>query len=389
MPDQHSDIVLAELERILASASFRQAKRSQDFLRYIVTNTLEAHYDALKERVIGAVVFQKPIDYDTADDSAVRVKASELRKRLAQFYMETGLDHPVTIALPTGSYVPEFRWAATPVVETGLSEAIVPPRRILSARLFPWIGAALCAAALSVYLFGPVWAGTSRSALDQFWQPVFDSPRPVLLCVASPVMFGYYSSEISNMHQIEAASPDMRVSGLIPSRDFIGIGDAYCLAHLSGLFVARSKAMQIRQGNEVTFADLRNSPTVLIGSFTNQWTMKMTGNLRFTFQIDGQRNSIHDQRNPSQRWDETPGVDYALISRLFDSRTGDMLIGAAGLGHAGTELAGEFIANRRYMDAAFHAAPRDWNRHNLQIVLKTEKVGITPGQAKVVAIWYW
>jgi hypothetical protein len=66
-----------------------------------------------------------------------------------------------------------------------------------------------------------------------------------------------------------------------------------------------------------------------------------------------------------------------------------MLIGAAGLGHAGTELAGEFLANRRYMDAAFHAAPRDWNRRNLQIVLKTEPVGITPGQAKVVAIWYW
>jgi hypothetical protein len=77
--------VEAELDRILQSPGFRSSKRSQEFLRYIVITTLDGHLDDLKERVIGHVVFDRLPDYDTGEHSIVRVKANELRKRLAQF----------------------------------------------------------------------------------------------------------------------------------------------------------------------------------------------------------------------------------------------------------------------------------------------------------------
>jgi hypothetical protein len=81
--------IKSELERILTSPGFRTSKRSQEFLRYIVDTALDGRYDDLKEQVIGYQVFQRCPDYDTGEHSIVRVKANELRKRLAQFYAES------------------------------------------------------------------------------------------------------------------------------------------------------------------------------------------------------------------------------------------------------------------------------------------------------------
>lgn len=396
-PAQRSDIVLAEMERILACPSFRNAKRSQDFLRYVVTNTLDGQSDALKERLIGAAVFQKPIDYAPAEDSVVRVMATDLRKRLAQFYLETGLDHPVTILLPAGSYAPEFRWGAEPVAVVEAGERSAPPasgfvraRR----RYLLWSALVVCAAALAVYQFTPLRGVVSPSALDRFWQPVIDSHHPVLLSVASPIVFRLPSVELSDKSQLAAMPPSVCDSKLLPSTGYVGRGDALALAELCSFFRARSKAIQIRMGKDTAFTDLRNSPVVLIGGFSNPWTMKMTSDLRYVFQTAGERNSIQDRTNPSRRWDESSaspggGVDYALISRLFDSRTGDVLICAAGLGHGGTQVAGEFLTSAHYMDAAFHSAPRDWKRRNVQVLLKTELVGGNPGPAKIIDTWVW
>ena len=52
--------------------------------------------------MIGFQVFQRLPDYDTGGQ-IVRVKANELRKRLAQFYSEQGEQSVVQIHLPKAS----------------------------------------------------------------------------------------------------------------------------------------------------------------------------------------------------------------------------------------------------------------------------------------------
>lgn len=104
-------VVRQHLEAILASHAFAGSKRTQEFLRLIVQHTLEGEIDALRERMIGAELFSRPISYDTGNDSVVRVRASEVRKKLAQFYSELGRQEPpVHIELPAGSYVPRFQF---------------------------------------------------------------------------------------------------------------------------------------------------------------------------------------------------------------------------------------------------------------------------------------
>ena len=80
--------VNSQLARILESPHFRNSKRSQALLRFILESALSGDHAPLKERSIGAAVFGREIAYDTAQDPIVRNAAIEVRKRLAQYYLE-------------------------------------------------------------------------------------------------------------------------------------------------------------------------------------------------------------------------------------------------------------------------------------------------------------
>ena len=108
--------------------------------------------------MIGAEMFGRPIDYDTANDAVVRVKANEVRRRLAQYYAEEGTEQdPVWIDLPTGTYVPDFRWAsASPRTSLDIStETQAPPVRIdrLSNRTWLWLSLATVSALLGLVVY--------------------------------------------------------------------------------------------------------------------------------------------------------------------------------------------------------------------------------------------
>src|SRR5580658_8310319 len=108
--------VTQQLERTVRSRHFRNSKRYPSFLRFVVEQTLAGKTEALKERTLGTDVFARRSDYDTNADPIVRVTAGEVRKRIAQYYQESGHEHELRIDLPLGSYVPHFL-PATHVVE--------------------------------------------------------------------------------------------------------------------------------------------------------------------------------------------------------------------------------------------------------------------------------
>ena len=103
-----------ELRTVLASEAFKGGKRAQDFLRLVVEHALAGRLDNLRERMLGVEMFGRPVDYDTANDAVVRVKASEVRRRLAQYYGSLEVPPAVRIDLPPGSYVPQFSFETTP-----------------------------------------------------------------------------------------------------------------------------------------------------------------------------------------------------------------------------------------------------------------------------------
>lgn len=96
------------LAAVMRSTAFRASKQSQHLLQYLVDQTLEGHAEALKERVVGASVFGRDADYDTGTDPIVRVRAADLRKRLAQYYNGEGSGTAIRIEIHPGSYHPIF-----------------------------------------------------------------------------------------------------------------------------------------------------------------------------------------------------------------------------------------------------------------------------------------
>ncbi|HBY62349.1 MAG TPA: hypothetical protein DEH78_21205 [Solibacterales bacterium] len=370
--------VLSELERIVESPAFKGSRRSQDFLRYVILARLDGHLDQLKERAIGAEVFGRDPDYDTGGDSIVRVKANEVRKRLAQFYKD-GPAHEVHVELPAGSYAPEFVWPGE--ARSGAPPAAQPPRKRFIA-LAVFVGLAAVAGA------GVFIAMQQRPArpFEEFWQPVMSSRKPVLLCVAHPVVHHLRGKSLVS------ESPMVPRSDITRDPDhYLGVGDALSLARFSAFFASRGKTAQVRIGTETTYAELRDVPAVFIGAFTNQWTMQLARDFRFVFERDDKGVLIRDQQAPGQRWvfSGDPSTDYAIISRVFDSKTGDLLVVAAGLGHFGTQVAGEFLTNEAYLGQALESAPPDWRRRNVQFVIRGEVIGKTTGPPKVAASHFW
>jgi TolB-like protein/Tfp pilus assembly protein PilF len=116
--------VNSHLHDVLVSDAFKGSKRSQDFLQLVVEHVLAGRLDSLRERTLGAEMFGRRIDYDTANDAVVRVKASEVRKKLTQYYQNLSVSPAVRIALPSGSYVPQF-YFESPLVASAASP--IPP----------------------------------------------------------------------------------------------------------------------------------------------------------------------------------------------------------------------------------------------------------------------
>src|SRR5260370_16495581 len=178
--------VEAELERILQSPGFRTPKRSAEFLRFIVTPSLDGRFEELKERVIGNQVFQRLPDYDTGEHSIVRVKANELRKRLAQFYSETREKSALEIHLPKGSYTPQYRWIE---IDDGPAPAppLAPEERQSPSRLWPWLVAGgIVLSILGLVSWHFLHRKLSPSVVDQSCHPSLQSATAPLLCTASP-----------------------------------------------------------------------------------------------------------------------------------------------------------------------------------------------------------
>ncbi|NYF80242.1 TPR end-of-group domain-containing protein [Granulicella arctica] len=102
------ELIRGHLKDVISSPAFAGSRRAQDFLQLIVEHALAGRFDSLRERMIGAEMFGRPIGYDTANDAVVRVKATEVRKKLAQYYQESVKPLGIRIELPIGSYVPRF-----------------------------------------------------------------------------------------------------------------------------------------------------------------------------------------------------------------------------------------------------------------------------------------
>ncbi len=101
------DEVWEHLEEVLSSDGFRSSERLQNFLTFIVEETLQGRGADLKAYRIAVEAFDYPEDFDPSVNPIVRVEAGRLRSKLDRFYL-TNPDVPMVISIPTGGYAVRF-----------------------------------------------------------------------------------------------------------------------------------------------------------------------------------------------------------------------------------------------------------------------------------------
>ena len=96
------------LQAVCESPSFRTSPKSCEFLRHVFDRALNGDTDELKERLIGMSLLGREATYDTGSDAGVRVRANDVRKRLAAYNTSKTRASGFAFDLPSGSYVPRF-----------------------------------------------------------------------------------------------------------------------------------------------------------------------------------------------------------------------------------------------------------------------------------------
>jgi hypothetical protein len=323
LSEPEKEIIREQVGRLLTSSYFNQSRRSKTFLRFITDHTLSGDAEKLKERTLGIEIFGRSPDYNTGSDPVVRVTASEIRKRLAQYYQEPGHEDELRICLPSGAYIPEFRgpkdvhnsgtWPAVEDLSPQLLAEIAgattgsleeqageqhfetqefgslptghsPEREAQYHKLmakargrFALKLTLICVAAGLLSLgatFG--WQKFHHSAFDFFWRPVFATSDPVLLCVADQV-------QDSGIALRDPADPARHIwfkdNTKQNSFTTVGIDDLNAIIKVASILQSRGKKYTLKGEGATNLADLRAGPSILVGAFDNAWTLRLTSRL--------------------------------------------------------------------------------------------------------------
>ena len=402
--------VKEQVERLLSNSHFNQSRRFPSFLRFVTDQTLIGQPELLKERTLGIEIFGREADYDTSSDPIVRVTATEIRKRIAQYYQEPGHETELRLSLPAGSYVPQFHWPEAAKRNGGTETATIlsPPAAVpdeawkvpaeeVEARRWFWrpVAALILVSLLVLSCAGAGflwWQSTHRSPFDFFWGPLVSANEPVLFCVADQSPYPVIALR-------DAADPS-RKTLLKDDLTAIVIDDLVPVVRVAGLLQSNGKKFALKGESATDLSDLRNGPAVFIGAFDNEWTLRLTAPLRYHFANDPGMTEfrIVDSTDPSQpgwvinRLQQTATNnyrDFAIVARFTDSTTGKLAVVAAGVGRGGTLVAGEYLTDSGDLAQLEHAAARAGNKKNMEVVLSTQIIDGQPGTPKIEASYFW
>lgn len=396
--------VLEQMERLFGHLAFKNSKRSQSLLRYLVEQSLGVTDYHPKERTLGIEVFGQEADYDTSARPIVRVVATEIRRRLAQYYDEPGHEGEIRIELPQGSYTPEFHLPTGSVAAPAPSADSPMPARSATELHEPmekgWSPYAISACLLGAVLFGALigiagWrmaqsrfsrpaasAKPVSSALNQFWGPIIDARGPVQIVVGT--------WRVSYMQQAPLPS-----QGTASVMDAVVWPDLAASSKIIGLLDERQKAFRVEDVRSTTFSDLTQSPVVLIGGFNNPLALSFVDRLRFHFMRKGDARWIADRNDPTKKYFTSGGAipgssrEYAIIARFYNSGTSQFSVIVAGRGGPATTCAGDFVTNDHDMENLVKRLPKGWQSKNIEVLLSLDSLNYQPGAAHIAGVDLW
>lgn len=424
------------LSAVLLSVPFRTSKQSQHLLQYLVDQRLEGRDEMLKERIVGANVFDRNPDYDTGDDPIVRVRAVDLRKRLTQYYAAEGADSPIRIEIHPGSYRPVFvtnaqramaqaadalatrkllpasdfqpvEIVATSTVADSPSESldtvntvakIVDPIR--------WMRITLAIAGLIIILLAAgcvtMWnhiQSTNRSlypwryepSVAAFWSGFLDSNKPTDIVMSdssfslvqdlfqqSFTLQDYlsrsYVTKLGHLPGDQASQAEF-----VAGREITSEGEVQLVQKLAVLDPLHEK-MHVYNAHEYMSDLLRQDNVILIGSrISDPWDELFDSRLNFTFSFGPNGKIINHAPKAGEQsaYASTPTISFCILAYLPNPGHSGKVILIEGASTEATEAAGEFLLSQDSLskfEQMLHVSQLPY----FEVLLKTSEVRGTP-----------
>jgi hypothetical protein len=352
----------AQVERLLTSKTFEASEVHRRLLEYLAEKSIAGDADRLKEYTVGLEAFGKPPSYDPKHDSIVRLQLGRLRQKLAVYYQNEAAEDAVLVSVPKGAFKLIFE------PRLARSEPEQPPARAAWwPRLLPiaLAVAALWALVSTVTLVrAHRWAAPAQEAwsseLEELWAPMAESPRPLLVCLGTPMFvrfpkFGFFRdpkanewAETEKSERIAAAKHAFE-DQVLPSYNFTGAGEASAAFLLARLLATRKHDLQVTRSNILSWQQVAEDNVVFIGppkfnvqlqanALSEEIVMEPAG-IRNRKPKPGEPEFLQDHVQPGT----SEGVTHALITRSrAPSGNGELLV-LSGNASADTLAAAEWL----------------------------------------------
>ena len=424
------------LERVVESHLLKRSTRLREMLLYVGDQTIRQRRSNVREQEIGAAVFGRQALYDTAVDNIVRVNATELRKRLEQYFITEGANETYVLDLPRGgNYCPSFRRrsietvvdSAPPLEEQAETYATLPdlPAPLAappeSASHFPSVpllkGFAIFSILLWAVLAVLLWQvlhlkrqlepWRADPTLDAFWSPFFNSGAETnivggdtSLAIEQLVLKREIPLEeyLSNSYQQQpepGISPDLHDILLqIRGRNSGSVGDFQTARRI---FTLAPYAANLRFGSVKDFLPdaMRTGNVILIGSrASNPWIDLYKS--RLNFYVDFQPSLYHPSSrvlNRAPRAGEQESyesvyerghVGYSVVAFLPNLSPERYVLLIAGTDSQATQAAGVFVTSPEGLRGV-SSSPATGHFPYFEVLLRSTRMAGTTLRTEVVA----
>jgi len=371
----------ALVRRVVESSTFGKSERLASFLVCICDLTLNGRASEINEQKIGTTVFGRAPDYDSSIDGIVRPQASRLRQRLDLYFSGEGVNEPVRISLPRGSYVPVFEPNAGQVckVESSSILSVAPPQLSLpeATKRVPWIlqNAKLPWLLVAILLVALLLIGSrslERSSTGRatppisnpFWGLLFHSNQRTVVVPSDTGLVMWQSAAGENVDLERYVSGSYRAKGEmhtgqvnpadLASRRYTSIVDLGIVKHLTQIADTQNGELALSYARDVHIDDLKEANVVLIGAaVANPWVELFEPRMNFIFADAHIRQYSVVNRAPTgnepARWtsnyDDPQHRVYGVVGFVPNlDATANVLI-LEGTSMAGTQCAWDFVAD--------------------------------------------
>ena len=356
-----------QIERLTKSHSLHSSESLCKLLRYLAEHSLDHPGTALKEYQIATEVLGRPAGFDPQSDSTVRVQAGRLRVKLTEYYAHDGVNDPILVEIPKGSYALTF----TPRPSTGSGQVAIsgpvlerpqaqvqppqPARRgaILIAVLSMLL--AIAVVTIAVLLSARVAPQTVSSQsipaeFDLFWNRFVNSPQQPWVIFSNGSFVGRPETGMRYFNP----SSDARAFIL---DHYTGVGEVLAIHQLDHVFNLFRRQLRVKRGALFSLDDAKNNDLIFVGSPSENLSLvDLPGTREFVFQrLDsGPRKgdlavqNVHPQPGEPQFFVATPAnqpttEDYAVVSLLPGLDPSRSILILAGNSTFGTQAAVEYV----------------------------------------------